>query len=675
LESSSRAFGADPRIEAGVLRSLANAGSWIFDQESFVRGSAILFLIASLALRVCLAAPSAAPIDALGGTDSDGPEAVVVTATRVPTPETEIASSITVITADDISNQQIQTLPDVLKDVPGLNLVQTGGPGGQTSIFMRGTNANHVKVFVDGIDVSDPSSLNGTFDFGQFLTQDIERIEVLRGPQSGLYGSDAIGGVISIITKAGSGPPQLTVNLQGGSFDTFNQAAGVSGSEGGFHYAANVQHLHAGSTPVTPLDLLLPGEPRNNDYYDNLTGSTRLGFDVSQQFDLGLVARFTDTHLRFTGDDPNAFPSFPEAQQNASNTHQFYTRATEHSVALDGAFEQTLGVAYSHIDSSDFTPPADGPPADNAGERLKLDWQGIAELVGAQTLIFGAERERDEIREPISAATTINSGFAELQSNFAAGLYDTLSLRYDDNDRFGSKVTYRIAPVYVIGDTGTRLKASVGTGFKAPTLEELFENFPAFDFFANPNLRPESSTGYDAGIEQTLLERRLSFGVTYFRNNIRNLIDYNADFTSYVNVGRAMTQGAESFVACQPTKSLTLRLDYTYTAATDEILHEELLRRPRHKATLNGNWQATQRLSVNATLLTVGSWIDGNRDFSVPRLTAAGYTTVNLTGNFDVSSTLSVFARIDNLFDRHYQNPVGFLQPYLGAFAGIKVKL
>jgi vitamin B12 transporter len=632
-----------------------------------VRRSVFLSVVAPLALPA-LATASDAP------DDNASPDTVVVTATRIPTPESEVASSITVITAGDIAAKQSQTLPDVLKDVPGLNLVQTGGPGGQTSIFMRGTNPNHTKVFVDGIDVSDPSN-SDSFDFGQFLTQDIERIEVLRGPQSGLYGSDAVGGVINIITKSGSGPAQFTATVQGGSFDTFNQAAGVSGSEGAFHYVANVEHLHTGSTPVTPLDLLLPGEPRNNDYYDNLTESTKLGFDVTDHFDLGLVARYTDTHLRLTGDDPIAFPSFPEAEQSASNTRQLYTRVTEHSVMFDGAFEQTLGIADSHIDTEDFTPAADGPPTGYAGERVKLDWQGVTKLASSETLIFGAEHEHDEIRAPISAATTIDSGFAELQSAIADSFYDTISLRYDDNDRFGSKVTYRVAPAYLIKDTGTKLKASVGTGFKAPTLEELFESFPAYDFYANPNLRPESSTGYDVGFEQALLNAQLNFGLTFYRNNIRNLIDDNADFTTYVNVGRAMTQGVESFVAYQPVKSVTLRLDYTYTEATDEILHEELLRRPKHKASLNGNWQATQHLSFNATVLAVSSWIDGNRDFTIARLTAPGYTTVNLAGNFDVNSVLSVFARIDNLFDRHYQNPVGFLQPALGAYAGVKLKL
>ena len=170
-------------------------------------------------------------------------DTVVVTATRVPTPKLKVADSITVFTAADIAAKQQQTLPDVLEDSPGLNVVQTGGPGGQTSVFMRGTNSNHVKVLVDGIDVSDPSSPSATFDFGQFLTSDIGRVEILRGPQSGLYGSDAIGGVINVITKNGEGPARVSAGVEGGSFATFNQNAAVSGSTGSFHYTANIEHF------------------------------------------------------------------------------------------------------------------------------------------------------------------------------------------------------------------------------------------------------------------------------------------------------------------------------------------------------------------------------------------------------------------------------------------------
>jgi vitamin B12 transporter len=228
--------------------------------------------------------------------------------------------------------------------------------------------------------------------------------------------------------------------------------------------------------------------------------------------------------------------------------------------------------------------------------------------------------------------------------------------------------------MYRFSATGTKLRASVGSGFKAPTLSELFQDFPPF-FFANPHLKPETSVGYDIGLEQSLIEGVVSAGATYFHNRLRNLITTDETGISYANIGRATTEGVESFVAYQPRKTLSFRADYTYTQTTDDILHQELLRRPRHKVSLDANWKAMPRLSLDATVLSVSSWVDGNRDFSIPRLDAPGYTVVNLAGSYDVSANLAVFARVDNLFDRHYQNPTGFLQPSLGGFAGIKVQL
>jgi vitamin B12 transporter len=588
----------------------------------------------------------------------------------VPTPESQVASSISVISADDIAAMQAPTLPDVLKFVPGLNLVQTGGAGGQTSIFMRGTNSNHVKTFVDGIDVSDPSN-NSAFDYGQLLTGDIQKIEVLRGPQSGLYGSDAIGGVINIITKSGNGPAQVTASLEGGSFDSFNQAFGISGSADRFHYTFNLEHLHSGETPVTPLDVLAPGEQRIDDYYDNITASTKLGYDITDTWDVGMVARYTDTHLRTTSDDFFDFPIFPDPTQSTDETTQYYTRLFAHNVAFDGLLDHTIGVAYSNIKSTDFSP--DDGTSEFAGSRVKVDWQGNVRLAEQQHLILGAEHQRDTLSQPISAGINIESGYAELQSGFGDSFFDTVSIRYDVNDHFGSKVTYRLAPVYLIKETGTKFKASLGTGFKAPTLSDLFQSFPGFA--ANPSLRPETSVGYDFGFEQELFAETLQFGATYFRNDIKNLIDSNADFTSLINVGRARTDGVESFIAYQPISAYSARFDYTYTEAFDQDANTELLRRPKHKASLRNSWRITSQLSLDATILYVGSWVDNNRDFTnlVP-LNSPSFTTVNIAGNFAVNKNLSVYARVNNLFDRRYEDPVGFLQPHIGAFAGVKVK-
>jgi vitamin B12 transporter len=622
-----------------------------------------------------LASVSAVAAAAPSSPDSDSPdsgESVIVSATRLPTPEQEVASSVTVITAANIAARQERTLPDVLKEVPGLNLVQTGGPGGTAAVFMRGTGSNHTKVLVDGIDVSDPSYPTGNFDFAHFLTDDIERIEVLRGPQSGLYGSDAIGGVINIITRSGSGPAQLSASAEGGSFETFNQTGAARGSVGGFHYSANVEHLHAGATPVTPLDLLLPGEKRNDDYYDNLTASTKLGYDITEGLDIGLVARYTDAHIHVTDDDFSTFPSFPAAQQTRTNTTEYYARATGHLVSFSGFLDQTLGVAYTRKRTSTIEPVT--PETLATGERTKIDWQGALRLSPEHSLLLGAEHSRDQIGDPISASNNIDSGYAELQSQLAERLYSAINARYDHNDRFGGKATYRVAPAYLIAQTGTKLKASVGSGFKAPTLSELFQDFAPF-FFANPNLKPETSVGYDVGVEQNIDGDVARAGVTYFYNRIRSLITTAANGITYANIGRAHADGVESFITYSPAKSVTLRADYTYTQAIDDELNEELLRRPKHKGSLTAAWQATQATSVSATVLSVSSWIDGNRDFSIPRLTAPGYTVVNLAASYDFSAHFTLFGRVDNLFDRHYQNPTGFLHPTLGAFAGVRARL
>jgi len=624
--------------------------------------------LAALALAATAAAqPATSQVADQASTNVSG---VVVTATRTPTEKLKVADSVTLITAQDIALKQEQTLPDVLADAPGLNVVQSG-PGGQTSVFMRGANANQVKVLVDGIDVSDPSSPSDAFDFGQFLTPDIERVEILRGPQSGLYGSDAIGGVINIITKSGEGPAHATADLEGGSFETFNQSGSISGSMGPFHYVATIEHFNSGATPVTPLDTLAPGEKRSDDAYDNVTASTKLGYDVASNFDLGLVARYTQSQLHFTGDD-DFFYGYPDPVQSEDTDEQFYTRASGHLSLFDGGFDQTLGVAYTLLRSTELTP--NYGTSLFYGSRLKVDWQGDIKIADGETLVIGAEDEREAITQPLSASTDIASGYAELESTLIKDFNDTISVRYDANSRFGGKATYRIAPTYFVEATGTKLEASVGSGFKAPSLSDLFQSFPSFGFFANPHLEPEESIGYDVGFEQYLMEKRIQFGATYYYNHITDLIEDNAAFTTDINIGRAHTDGVESFVLAQPMQTLSFRLDYTYTVAQDDILHEELLRRPRNKWTFDTRWQATSKLSLAATLLSLSNWVDGNRDFSIPRLTAPGYTTVNVAANYELTRQLTLYGRVNNLFNERYEDPFGFLRPGIGFFGGVKAR-
>lgn len=641
-------------------------------QQAALRGRLpfVFILLASTALK-----PDA--VKAQSSSEPINLDAIVVSATGTPTPAREIASSVTVITAEQIQREQRRTLPQALAAVPGLNIVQIGGPGGQTSVFMRGTNSNHVKVLIDGIEANDPSTPNRSFDFGSMLTNDIERIEVLRGPQSGLYGANALGGVISVTTKRGEGPPKLTASVEAGSYGTFNQAVGLSGGDDRFNYALSIAHFKSETTPVTPPNLVPAGRRINPNSYDNWSYSARLGFALTDTVSLNWVGRYSDGYLLSTGD--SGFPSRPNAFRSSQDYKQAFTRGEIVWDPFGGRFVNRFGVAYTNQDRSNRSASTGvlDVPTPNLGERTKYDWRGDLKIVDGQMLVMGLQYENERLETPSLTASNGNTGaFVELQSNWTDRFFTVANIRYDDDESFGGHTTYRLAPVFIVPGTETKLKASYGTGFKAPTLSERFsDSRPAFNFFGNPNLKPEESRGWDAGFEQPLLNNKLQFGATYFHNDIDNLILTNAARNSYTNIGRATTKGVESFAALEVTPEFKVRADYTFTLAKDETARLELLRRPRHKASVTASWTPIEKLSLSATLIYVGDRVDGNRDFSISRMRAPGAGIVNIAAEYKATEKLTVFGRVDNLFDKRYENPVGFLVPGLSAFAGLRATL
>jgi vitamin B12 transporter len=603
---------------------------------------------------------------------------LVVSPTLTPTPQNEIGSSVTLITAEVIDAHQWRTLPDALAAQPGLNLVQEGGPGGLASVFIRGANSNHTEVVIDGIDVNDPSQ-NGAFDFGQSLAAGLASIEVLRGPQSSLYGADALGGVIALTTAPGEGPARLTASLEGGSFATFNQNAILAGSAGRFHYDLQLAHFHSGDTPVTPPSLLGSGERALGDGYDNVTASAKLGYDLTAHAGLGLVARAVDTHYRSTGENFDVFPAIPDSVQTRQFERQVFVRLTARDDVFEGRLRSVLGAAYANFHTR-IQSPDDGfglpAPVFDDGDRLKFDWLGTIGLARSATLVLGVDETVDRlIDSPVSAIDTRTGGLGELQIGPATGLSLAASARYDADSRFGDKATWRLAGAYTVLATATLLRASVGTGFKAPTLTELFVSFPAFDFFANPHLRPETSTGYDLGFEQPFAHGTARLGATWFHNAIANLIETDPTGTTWANIGRATAYGVESFAAVRLSRRLDLRADYTWTIARDDIAREELLRRPKDKASLTAAWRPAARLRLTGAIVYVGSWIDGNRDFSIERERASPFATVNIAGDYDLGRGVILFARVDNLLDRRYQEPIGFDKPGIGGYAGVRLSL
>ena len=483
-----------------------------------------------------------------------------VSATGVPTPVDQVGSSVTVLTAATLEAQQRRTVPDALQQVPGLNVVQTGGPGGQTSVFIRGSNSNHVKVLIDGIDATDPSNPNGSFDFGQLLTDDLSRIEVLRGPQSGLYGSDAIGGAISFTTKRGEGPARATARIEGGSFGTFNQSGRISGSEDGFDYSVSIQHFRAAATPVTPPNLVPLGRAIHPNFYDNETVSAKFGYQFTDTFRINSVTRFINSRLLFTGTDFSTFPAFPAAFRSAADVQQVFTRNEAEWTPFAG-FHNLFAINYSNLFNRQQGPldPLATPDATTGlGERTRYEYRGDYQLSPGNLILFGAQRDDESLSttDPspfgagnLRARNGNTAGYGEVQLTPFERAAFVANIRHDENDAFGPATTFRVAPSYILPFTETRIKGSVGTGFKAPTLSQLFQSFPASNFFANPNLRPEESLGYDAGIEQPLGDRVL-VGATYYANDFKNLITSNATFTSNENVGRAESLRGGSLRRC-----------------------------------------------------------------------------------------------------------------------------
>ena len=618
---------------------------------------------------------------------ANGNQPIIVTATRIPTPVGQVPADVTVLTQRDFAAQGDTTLAQALSTVPGVNLVQSGGPGNAASLFIQGSNSEDVLVLVDGVPVNDPADANGAFNFGVYSLADIQRIEIVRGPMSGLYGSNAIGGVVNIITTRGDQQARAGITLAGGWPAQGQGSATLSGMAGKFDYAVSGALDEEAGFDTTPRRMSIYTGQREP--YRAKLGAAQFGYQLSPETRLYLVlrAQSTDSAAPDIGgvpyDDPTNF---------FYNTNLFGKLGLS-SALLDGRLTTALFIAglktrLHQIDLAAIT------NAIYTGGRTDAQWNNTLRLDDAgpltfSSLLFGAEYSDETARGSYLITNgSYSSNFRAAQRNWAGhiGLQTTLgnrltltgALRDDAVSSFGNALTWRLGGVLAVPEADIDLKASVGTGFLAPSLFDL-HYIDNYGDMGNPNLRPEYSIGWQAGPELLLpaFGRRdfADISATYFQNHIRNLIAAVGYPSVEQNINRASISGVETDYALNPADWLTLSLNYTYTRAVSGMNGPALLRRPQNEGSFTAVIRPLPALSIVPQVQYTGRFNDILYDNGGNYLgtgSSAPGTIVNLNVSYRLNSKFSLFATGKNILDSRFESVNGLQIPGASLLLGIR---
>ncbi|WP_428661791.1 TonB-dependent receptor plug domain-containing protein [Reyranella sp.] len=610
---------------------------------------------------------------------------VVITTDREPVPADKVTGTVTVISRDEIERRQLRTVDEVLRYVPGVSVQQSGGPGTQTSVFVRGSNSNHTVVLVDGMSITDPSTPNASIDFAHFLTDNLDRIEVVRGPMSTLYGSGAIGGVINMVTKKGQGSLSAGGYAELGTRLQTSLGAYATGSVNRFNYNVSASGLYTPGQSAIPPRFIASDGYFDNDAYRNINLAARLGVDITENASLTWFGRYIDTQVKF--DNYALQPDFtfaPAEDPNATEfTQQFFNRLQFDGNFFGGVWKPTIGVGYSTVyrhalDYPSIQIPFPAPMNSTYnGRQFSADWKNVFTITEQASIVAGIDYSN---QWAYSNADTVQQwGQVSQTGLYAQGrvtLFEALTLsaggRVDFNSLYGSNGTWRVGANYLLSATNTTFKASYGTAFKAPSLNQLY-NAGLF-CVGNRNLQPETSRGFEVGAEQTMFDGKVKAGVLYFKNNISNLIDCVTPFTQYTNVApQAQTEGTESFVDIQVTDWLDVHFAYTHTLAFNLTTGAWLVRRPEDVFSVRAAVRPIEGVRLGAELNSVGGRHDLDAVTFTP-ITPPPYTLLRATAAWDVRKGVELFARAENILDQRYEEPTGFQPPAFQAFFGVKAK-
>lgn len=600
---------------------------------------------------------------------------IVVTATGSEQNIEETGVSISVVTESDILDQQSIVIGDLLQELPGVNVTQSGGFGSQTSVRIRGAEADQTLVLINGIRVNDPSAPDGSFDFGNLLAGNIDRIEVLRGANSVAWGSQALGGVVNVTTRRPSEDFRVFAQGEYGANDTVRLVSNASGQIGPVGLS-----LGGGYTRTDGISAFSGGSERDGYRQYSVNGALTVNILDNVRFDAN--GYYADSRV----DNDSVFPPFSSDNTQFSLAKEFYGNVAISADAFDGRFKNRFAFSLSDINRDIVSPFFTSLPR---GRTERFEYRGDFTVIDEVRFVFGTEIEESRYENTgVSDSTGIDSLFVQAILKPIEGLTLTTGVRRDEHDDFGGNTSFAGNIIYQISDTGPNIRAAYAEGFRAPSLIDLDDR--PFGF-GTPGLLPETAKSYEIGVDHAFLDNAIQASVTLFQRDTRNQIAFaacpvppdpapalclsgNRPFGTTLNIERNRTKGVEAILTINPTEQFQINANYTYLDAENRSsgtnFGNELARRPSSSFYLNASYEFAFGLGFAADLQIVGDSFD---DLANTRR-LDGYALSGIRATMPVTDQIELFGRIDNLFDVTYATATDFGTLGRSAYFGARAR-
>ena len=600
---------------------------------------------------------------------------IIVTATGIAQDIEETGAAISVISEADILDQQSISLAEILQELPGVNVTQSGGLGAQTSVRIRGAESDQTLVLINSIRVNDPSTPDGSFDFGNLVAGNIERVEVLRGANGVTWGSQAVGGVINITTERPTDDPTLFVQGEYGARDAVRLVSNASGKLGPVG-------LSIGGGYVRTDGISAFSHGTEADGYRQYSASGQVMVDISDTVRFEASGYYADSRI----DNDSVFPPFSSDTDQFSLAQEFYGNASVHAEAFDGRFQNRFAVSMADINRDIISPFFTSLPR---GRSERFEYRGDFALVEQLRFVFGTEMEDSRYENSgVGDSTGMDSVFFQTVFKPADGLTLTAGVRHDEHDDFGGNTSLAGNLAYRLSENGPTFRASYAEGFRAPSLIDLDDR--PFGF-GTPDLLPETAKSYEVGVDQSLIEQAVHISVTLFQRDTRNQIAFaacpvapdpapavctsgNRPFGTTLNIERNRTRGVEAILSIIPVERFRIDANYTYldteNRSSGANFGNELARRPASSLYLNAHYQSSFGLNLGADMQMVGDSFD---DLANDRR-LDGYILAGVRASIPVTATIELFGRIDNLFDVTYETASDFGSPDRSATIGARAR-